>query len=402
MRRRRARRPSSPRSPRRPAAPLGPAAARRRPTATWPTRRSSRNGSATTYGIDAELLPPPAGVDRTRRAAARSRAARPASSCASPASWPTRTWTPSSRPSPTCTDERLVVVGEGPEGAAAGGDRPCRTSASRGASATTSLRWLYANCRALVAASYEDFGLTPLEAAAFGRPAAALRWGGFLDTVVDGGPACSSTGPTPRSVAEGGGCWVAPGTPPRSRGTPRGSPRPASRIDCGRSSEVRRTPRRLPRGPHPARSGGAPREAPGRPPAGGGAPRRWRSLLGTTGVASAQNRPASGPASPRPAASPPAPPTPVPRRRRRPPRAAPLPAAPPAPAPPSAPVAPARHRTDRRAARGRATGRRADGPRRDGAAARDGRRRNRRRPRRARRHDHRRAAYGCGPHAPLR
>ena len=38
----------------------------------------------------------------------------------------------------------------------------------------------------LVAASYEDFGLTPLEAAAFGKPTAALRFGGFLDTVSEG------------------------------------------------------------------------------------------------------------------------------------------------------------------------------------------------------------------------
>jgi glycosyltransferase involved in cell wall biosynthesis len=37
-----------------------------------------------------------------------------------------------------------------------------------------------------VAASYEDYGLTPLEAAAFGKPTAALRWGGYLDTVVEG------------------------------------------------------------------------------------------------------------------------------------------------------------------------------------------------------------------------
>jgi len=45
------------------------------------------------------------------------------------------------------------------------------------------LRWLYAQSSALVAASYEDFGLTPLEAAAFGKPSAVLEFGGFLDTV---------------------------------------------------------------------------------------------------------------------------------------------------------------------------------------------------------------------------
>ena len=39
---------------------------------------------------------------------------------------------------------------------------------------------------ALVAASHEDYGLTPLEAAAFGKPSAVLRFGGFLDTVLPG------------------------------------------------------------------------------------------------------------------------------------------------------------------------------------------------------------------------
>ncbi|HVS85852.1 MAG TPA: glycosyltransferase [Gaiellaceae bacterium] len=48
------------------------------------------------------------------------------------------------------------------------------------------LRWLYAHCRALVAAAYEDFGLTPVEAMAFGKPVLALRAGGYLDSMVDG------------------------------------------------------------------------------------------------------------------------------------------------------------------------------------------------------------------------
>jgi glycosyltransferase involved in cell wall biosynthesis len=48
------------------------------------------------------------------------------------------------------------------------------------------LRWLYANARALVAASREDFGLTPVEAMTFGKPAVALRAGGYLDSVVEG------------------------------------------------------------------------------------------------------------------------------------------------------------------------------------------------------------------------
>jgi len=32
----------------------------------------------------------------------------------------------------------------------------------------------------------EDFGLTPLEANAFGKPCIAIRAGGFIDTVIEG------------------------------------------------------------------------------------------------------------------------------------------------------------------------------------------------------------------------
>nr|AIA84573.1 CAZy families GT4 protein [uncultured Intrasporangium sp.] len=39
------------------------------------------------------------------------------------------------------------------------------------------LRWLYAQASLLVATSYEDYGLTPLEAAAFGVPAVTLGTG---------------------------------------------------------------------------------------------------------------------------------------------------------------------------------------------------------------------------------
>ncbi|MHB8510361.1 MAG: glycosyltransferase, partial [Candidatus Dormibacteria bacterium] len=48
------------------------------------------------------------------------------------------------------------------------------------------LRWLYRHCRAVIATSNEDFGLTPLEGNAFGKPALVLRAGGFLDTLVEG------------------------------------------------------------------------------------------------------------------------------------------------------------------------------------------------------------------------
>ncbi len=48
------------------------------------------------------------------------------------------------------------------------------------------LRWLYSNARALVSVSHEDFGLTPIEANAFGTPVLVLQAGGFLDSTDPG------------------------------------------------------------------------------------------------------------------------------------------------------------------------------------------------------------------------
>jgi len=82
-------------------------------------------------------------------------------------------------------DQRLVVVGSGPDDAAVRALATANVSFT-GTVGDEQLAWLYANSAGLVAASYEDFGITPLEAAAFGVPVAALRWGGFLDTVREG------------------------------------------------------------------------------------------------------------------------------------------------------------------------------------------------------------------------
>jgi glycosyltransferase involved in cell wall biosynthesis len=98
-------------------------------------------------------------------------------------------------------DERLVVAGARPQEAA------LRRAA--GANVTifgrvddAHLRWLYRECRGLVAASHEDFGLTPLEAATFGKPSAVLRLGGFLDTVAEGESGIFFESSTPRAVAD--------------------------------------------------------------------------------------------------------------------------------------------------------------------------------------------------------
>jgi glycosyltransferase involved in cell wall biosynthesis len=79
----------------------------------------------------------------------------------------------------------MVVVGRGPDRARLDAGKPPNvvmlTDLSDG-----QMRWLYERSVGLVAASHEDFGLTPLEAAAFGKPSALLRAGGFLDTTIEG------------------------------------------------------------------------------------------------------------------------------------------------------------------------------------------------------------------------
>lgn len=82
-------------------------------------------------------------------------------------------------------DRRLVIVGTGPDRARLAHLADHRVTFA-GTVTDAQLRWLYRNATALVAAAYEDYGLAPLEAAAFGRPAVALHDGGFLDTVIDG------------------------------------------------------------------------------------------------------------------------------------------------------------------------------------------------------------------------
>ena len=58
--------------------------------------------------------------------------------------------------------------------------------------------------RALIAAAFEDFGLTPVEAAAFGTPSIALRYGGYLDTVVEEGTGLFFDRPEPAAIARRG------------------------------------------------------------------------------------------------------------------------------------------------------------------------------------------------------
>jgi len=88
---------------------------------------------------------------------------------------------------------RLVVVGTGPE------DRRLRALAGP---TVELLGWrddaqtaeLYARCRALIFPPLEDFGITPLEAMAAGRPVIAFGAGGARETVVGPGEGEPPTG----------------------------------------------------------------------------------------------------------------------------------------------------------------------------------------------------------------
>jgi glycosyltransferase involved in cell wall biosynthesis len=57
-------------------------------------------------------------------------------------------------------------------------------------------------CRALVFPGEEDFGITPLEANASGRPVIAFRAGGATETVRDGVTGVLFAEQTPESLAE--------------------------------------------------------------------------------------------------------------------------------------------------------------------------------------------------------
>lgn len=98
--------------------------------------------------------------------------------------------------------EKLLVVGAGPLADQLRARRPDNVEIVSGIS-DEELRWAYANAVALVAASDEDFGLTPLEGNAFGKPVVALRGGGYLDTVVEGVNGVFIERPTPADIDRG-------------------------------------------------------------------------------------------------------------------------------------------------------------------------------------------------------
>lgn len=77
---------------------------------------------------------------------------------------------------------KLKIAGDGPE------YRRLRSTASSnvefvGRVSDSALRQLYSRCRAFLLPGEEDFGITPVEALASGKPVIALKRGGVLETV---------------------------------------------------------------------------------------------------------------------------------------------------------------------------------------------------------------------------
>lgn len=95
----------------------------------------------------------------------------------------------------------LLVVGDGPE------RKRLRRLAGptvrfEPAAPSERLAELYAGCRAFLFPGEEDFGITPLEAMASGRPVVAFGVGGARETVVDGITGLFFNEPTPESLMQ--------------------------------------------------------------------------------------------------------------------------------------------------------------------------------------------------------
>lgn len=97
---------------------------------------------------------------------------------------------------------RLVVAGDGPERA--------RLEAIAGAEVTlmgevddAEQRWMYANCAGVASAAYEDYGLTPLKAAAYASLPPCGAPAGSSTPSSKAGPECSSMSPARRRRSEG-------------------------------------------------------------------------------------------------------------------------------------------------------------------------------------------------------
>ena len=174
--------------------------------------RVVRERIAEVYGITAEVVPAPVGIDTSG----------PTEAVPALTDWADGFLLVVSRLLPYKNvdrvvealrelDERLVVVGAGPERESLSAMLPGNARIVSDLP-DSQMRWVYAHARALVAPSHEDFGLTPIEAGAWGKPTLALRAGGYLDTVAEDVTGLFFDAPTPEAiraavVADRGRSW---------------------------------------------------------------------------------------------------------------------------------------------------------------------------------------------------
>lgn len=97
---------------------------------------------------------------------------------------------------------KLLVVGSGPEETALRKIAGPNTE-FLGFVPDENLPRLYAGARALLFPQEEDFGITPLEAAAAGKPTVALRAGGAIETMREGKTAIFIEEQTPEAMISG-------------------------------------------------------------------------------------------------------------------------------------------------------------------------------------------------------
>lgn len=132
----------------------------------------------------------------------------------------------------------LVVIGKGPEEA--------RLRAMAGEDVVfgqdltdAQLRWAYAHATALIAASHEDFGITPLEASAWGVPTVALRAAVTWTPSWTASTGCSWRSRRWMRWPEGWNvCWLMTGTGRRCRRTPSSFPKWSSANEFAMRSRI--------------------------------------------------------------------------------------------------------------------------------------------------------------------
>lgn len=95
--------------------------------------------------------------------------------------------------------QQLVIIGNGPLRQSLASNLPANIIIHSDVS-EEELNWAYLNCKALIAPSYEDFGLTVIEAAGHGKPSIALEAGGYLDTVISEKTGLFMSSPEPTEI----------------------------------------------------------------------------------------------------------------------------------------------------------------------------------------------------------